>query len=480
MASPILPNSTGTASFEQPTAGCPVVVSAPNVDNEVTDSGWVCDLTTNTQVRVVETYVDGAMVSSQTIDSGIACGETVQDQYAYYTAPVCTNNELFIQAFQSINGDPATAFGSPIPTGDSCGLEDQVVRVDYERDALCILDSNGDKVERTGVFLERSYNFDGSVIDTQTVFSQISTAGVWGAYTLQAGDVVGECPQVESQPFVVDTAILCREGVIVDTTTDPETTAVSLSDSLEWDVDSTYEFNKFEVRLNNTQSGVPVGADTENISFDISVNGNVVLTGQGNNPAFFPGLLTWTVTLDSVITVNNGDLVSIQPTVVGNDFTGLFWTAGSTSNALVYFNASGSNPRVKLFFDGSEVYRRVTFSDGSVQERTADGILTTIPADASAGNCDISAQSIATVQPAQEHVRQVGVGVDIPAGMKSYTIKVLSGSLTLDGFALTSGETYSEAASELDTVVASLPLATIIPNPAATWTWVALQPVAEQ
>ena len=86
----------------------------------------------------------------------------------------------------------------------------------------------------------------------------------------------------------------------------------------------------------------------------------------------------------------------------------------------------------------------------------------------------------ATPKPAQEHVRVVGVDIDIPAGFKSFKIKVLTGSLTIDGFAMTAGEIHTESASELDDVVASLPAATIVPTPEATWTWIGSNPVAEQ
>jgi len=131
-----------------------------------------------------------------------------------------------------------------------------------------------------------------------------------------------------------------------------------------------------------------------------------------------------------------------------------------------------------MLFDGSTVYRDkatdaiVTIDETNFISRCdAEQAATTGPTAQ-----DIADAIAATPKPDQGHVLVQGTG-SVPAGLKSVTIKNLTGETTINGgYPLIDRETISFAATEEEHVRPRLPAYTLA---GGTWHWIGLEPVVE-
>jgi len=72
---------------------------------------------------------------------------------------------------------------------------DGVVRVDYEVLDFCAITDAGIRIDNVRVLSERRFDASGGLVSNDHVLAQLSSDGqTWLPYTLQAGEVVGECP----------------------------------------------------------------------------------------------------------------------------------------------------------------------------------------------------------------------------------------------------------------------------------------------
>ncbi len=352
-----------------------------------------------------------------------------------------------------------------------------IIRVDFESTHLCILDSDGEKVPLTGVFTERSYDFQGNPVDAgQLVLSQVVN-GEWQTYTLGSGEVIGECPSEEERPtrecvetqeetFAIDNgflnpsdtgviSILLDTGEILEVPQTPSAGFVAqasqwavniqtaaLDAGYNWIVDLRYVNNADPSDISGLES-IP-GPDTVGISENLDVDG--IGSRYVNIQTCF------------------GEVKPVSATVTGGDIVDVpLITSGPHLGPLrSYYRCAscGESPTWYL-------------QDG-VTSVTGDDI----------PNCYVPCGTIATVRAiesssgsaiTQVHERVTGTEVDsIPTGLKTLTIQAVGGA-TIDGFPIAAGASYSEGASELDSVRAVLPQ----PVMTGTYRWIGLLAVVE-
>lgn len=104
----------------------------------------------------------------------------------------------------SLNGELLNIDFQPVIDGLTnieTAIKERVTK-DWEKQDLCVVDASGNLVSNVGVFTEREYAYNGVLLSTSTVLSQISPTGVWSAYALQTGEQITSCPTNDTYQII--------------------------------------------------------------------------------------------------------------------------------------------------------------------------------------------------------------------------------------------------------------------------------------